>query len=123
MALTGFLVNTGSSWTCADGPANAILALGARFPYVAGSQPVLCSIDSSVFTAPNMFTNTITCHNLTGNQFWTLSHDLTLMVCDPAVSDASNAAMFSDGMQMGWGVVGAMMAALSVIFIRHSFFR
>lgn len=59
MALTGFLVNRGSDWICADGAAAAILAIGARFPYVAGSQPLLCSLNSSVFTAPNTFINTI----------------------------------------------------------------
>lgn len=87
MALTGFLVNmgTGNASVCADSSANAISALGARFPYVAGNQPVLCSLNSSVFTAPNTFTNTITCHDLLGNAFWTKAHDLTLMQCDPAL--------------------------------------
>jgi len=85
MALTGFLVNMGGGnpSVCADGAANAILALGARFPYVAGSQPLLCNLESSVFTAPNTFTNTIACHDLTGNQTWTIAHPLTLMQCDP----------------------------------------
>ena len=92
MALTGFLVNIGGgNAVCADGAAAAIQALGARFPFVTGSQPVLCNLESSVFTAPNNFINTITCHNLTGNQAWTLAHDLTLMACDPAfpIGDAS----------------------------------
>lgn len=119
MPLTGYLVNQGSSWQCADGSANAILALGARFPYVAGSQPVLCNLESSVFTAPNTFTNTVTCHDLTGGQSWTLSHPLTLMQCDPDVSTTP----FFDGMAMGWGVVSAMAAALAIIFIKKAFFR
>lgn len=85
MALTGFLVNmgAGNATVCADSAANAILALGARFPYVAGSQPLLCSLDSSVFSAPNIFSNSVTCHDLTGNGQWTYTHALTLMSCDP----------------------------------------
>jgi len=86
VALTGFLVNSGSSASCVDGSANAILALGALFPYVAGNQPVLCNIESSVFSAPNTFTNTISCHDLLGNQIWTQGHDLRLMMCDPTVA-------------------------------------
>lgn len=85
MALTGFLVNMGdgNSSVCADGSANAILAIGARFPYVAGSQPFLCSLVTSVFTAPNTFTNSITCHDLSSAQVYSYSHPLTLMQCDP----------------------------------------
>lgn len=119
MALTGFLVNRGSDWICADGSANAILAIGARFPYVAGSQPVLCNLDGSFFTAPDTFTNTVTCHSLVGSQQYTFSHPLKLMQCDPAVSTT----FFMDGMELGWGVVAAMAAALSIIFIKKSFFR
>lgn len=122
MALTGFLVNRVSDWTCADGAAAAIQAIGSRFPYVAGAAPTLCNIDSSVFTAPNIFTNTITCHDLTGGQQWTIAHDLKLMQCDPVAIDQST-VMFNDGLQMGWGVVAAMAAALSIIFIKKAFFR
>lgn len=85
MALTGFLVNTGTTSICADGSANAIQALGARFPYVAGNQPVLCNIESSVFTAPDLFVNTVKCHDLTGTQWYQYSHDLRLMMCDPTL--------------------------------------
>lgn len=87
MALTGFLVNIGggNASVCADGAANTIQAIGARFPYVGGSQPVLCNIESSVFTAPDIFTNTIKCHDLTGNQWYQYAHDLRLMACDPAL--------------------------------------
>lgn len=97
MALTGFLVNmgSGSSPVCADGSANAILALGARFPYVAGSQPVLCNLESSVFTAPNMFTNTVSCHDLTGGQSWAFAHPLTLMQCDPITWGVSMDTIFN----------------------------
>lgn len=119
MALTGFLVNRVSDWICADGSAAAIQALGARFPYVAGSQPVLCSLQASIFTAPNTFTNTILCHDLTGNNSYLLSHPLTLMQCDPTISTTP----FFDGMTMGWGVVSAMAAAAAIIFIKKAFFR
>lgn len=122
MALTGFLVNRGSDWTCADGSANAILAIGARFPYVAGSQPLLCSLNSSVFTAPNTFTNTVFCYNLTSAVEYTFSHPLKLMQCDPGLTDTAS-VFFQDGLQMGWGVIAAMAAALAVIFIKKSFFR
>lgn len=123
MALTGFLVNYGGgAWTCADGSDAAILALGSRFPYVAGAQPVLCNIESSVFTAPNTFTNTISCHDLTSNQQYQFAHPLKLMQCDPVAIDKAT-VMFNDGLQMGWGVVAAMAAALSIIFIKKAFFR
>lgn len=36
--------------------------------------------------------------------------------CDPTEA-------YFDGMAIGWGVVGAMVAALSVIFIKRTFFR
>lgn len=87
MALTGFLVNIGggSGAICSDSAAHAIDAIGARFPYVAGSNPVLCNLESSVFTAPNTFTNTIMCHDLTGGMSWTLAHSLHLSLCDPAL--------------------------------------
>ena len=39
-----------------------------------------------------------------------------LPACDPAQS-------FLDGMEIGWGVVAAMAAAVAIIFIRKSFFR
>lgn len=122
MALTGFLVNRGSEWTCAVDSAAAIQALGSRFPHVAGSQPVLCNIESSVFSAPDIFTNTVTCHSLTSNQKYTYSHPLKLMLCDPGLSDTAT-VFFMDGLEMGWGVVAAMVAALAVIFIKKSFFR
>lgn len=119
MPLTGFLVNRGSDWICADGSANAILALGARFPYVAGSQPVLCNLESAIFTAPDIFTNTVLCHSLTSNQDYLYSHPLRLMMCDPAADTTA----FMDGMQIGWGVVGAMIAALAVIFLKKAYFQ
>lgn len=118
MALTGFLVNIGGgSAVCADGFENAIQALGSRFPYVGGSQPVLCHLESSTHTPPDIFTNTITCHTLTGNQMYTYAHDLRLMACDPTAQSAQSVVMFADGLEMGWGVVGAMFAALAVIFV------
>lgn len=93
MALTGFLVNMGGGnpSVCADGAANAILALGARFPYVAGSQPLLCNLESSVHTPPNTFTNTVACHDLTNKAVFIDAHDLHLMQCDPTtwLSDLS----------------------------------
>lgn len=87
MALTGFLVNTGNESLCLDGADAAIQALGSRFPYTAGSQPLLCNLNSSVFTAPNTFTNSVTCHDLTGNQVYTYAHPLQLMMCDPTVGN------------------------------------
>lgn len=97
MALTGFLVNMGGGnvTVCADGSANAILALGARFPYVAGSQPALCNLEASVFTAPNTFTNTIMCHDLTSGQSWTLSHPLRLLQCDPTTWGVNLSTIFN----------------------------
>lgn len=97
MALTGFLVNMGAGNTtvCADGAANAILALGARFPYVAGSQPLMCNLEASVFVPPASFNNTITCHDLTGNAFFTKTHLLSLMQCDPMTWGVNLTQIFS----------------------------
>ncbi len=120
MALTGYLVNQGHSTVCAPDAAAAMVALGGRFPYVAGSQPVLCNLNSSAHTPPDIFTNNITCHDLTGAQMYTYSHPLILVRCDPADTLGTNAAMFADGMSMGWGVVAAMAAALAVIFLKNA---
>lgn len=95
MALTGFLVNMGHSTTCAKDAADALIALGARFPYVAGSQPSLCNLDSSSFTAPNIFTNSVTCHDLTANASWTYSHPLKLAQCDPLLWNVDLASVFN----------------------------
>lgn len=93
MALTGFLVNIGGgNAVCADGAAAAIQAIGARFPYVAGSQPLLCSLENSVFTVPNTFTNTILCHDLSGNTDYLKTHAMALMQCDPAFPIGGGAA-------------------------------
>ena len=120
MALTGYLVNQGHSTVCAPDAAAAIVALGGRFPYVAGSQPSLCNLDTVVFSAPNIFNNSVTCHDLTGNASWNYTHPLKLVMCDPADTLGTNAAMFADGMAMGWGVVAAMAAALAVIFLKNA---
>lgn len=96
MALTGFLVNLGGGVTvCADGAVNTIEAFGARFPYVAGSQPVLCNLEGSVFTAPNTFTNTVQCHDLTGGQAWIFAHPLKLTQCDPMVWGVNMETIFN----------------------------
>lgn len=44
-------------------------------------------------------------------------------VTPPLFPECDNAQFFTDGMQMGWGVVGAMVAAFSVIFLKKAFFR
>lgn len=41
----------------------------------------------------------------------------------PVFPDCDATASFFDGMQIGWGVVAAMAAAFSVIFIKKAFFR
>lgn len=115
MALTGFLVNQGHTTVCAPDAVAAIVALGGRFPYVAGSAPTLCNLDSSTFTAPDVFNNSVTCHDLTSNQSWTYTHLLRLARCDPDTTGA--ALMFNDGLSMGWGVVAAMFAALAIVHL------
>lgn len=123
MALTGFLVNQGHTTICAADSASAMVAIGGRFPYVAGNQPVLCSLDSSTFTVPATFNNAITCHSLVATSQYTFTHPMVLARCDPADTLGTNTAFYADGMQMGWGVVSAMAAALAIIFIKKSFFR
>lgn len=92
MALTGFLVNLGGgNVVCADGVAATFQAIGARFPYVAGSQPLLCSLESTAFTAPNTFTNTILCHDLSGNTDYLKAHAMALVQCDPAIGIGGSA--------------------------------
>ena len=123
MAQTGFLVNQVHTTICAPDAAAAIVALGGRFPYVGGSEAGLCNLNSSVHTPPDVFTNNITCHDLTGNQVYTFSHNLVLARCDPDDTLGTHAAAFADGLEMGWGVVAAMAVALSIIFIKRAFFR
>lgn len=114
MALTGFLVNQGGTSICADGAANAIQALGSRFPYVAGSQPLLCNIESSVYTAPDVFVNAVKCHDLTSNQWYQYSHELRLMVCDPTLPIA--------GVGMGFDYVyAASLWSLAFTFVLSLF--
>ena len=119
MALTGFLVNRGSDWICAVDADSAVQAMGAAFPFAAGSQPVVCSLASSAFTLPNVFNNTIQCSGLTTGLTYSYAHALTLVQCDPALE--TNA--FMDGMQIGWGIVGAMIAALAVMFLKKAYFQ
>lgn len=56
---------------------------------------------------------------------WTLQYHSPMPVISfPAcVPGAMNEQMFNDGLQMGWGVVTAMFAALAVIFISKAIFR
>lgn len=119
MPLTGFLVNRGSDWICAVDADAAAQAMGAVFPLVAGSPPLVCHLESSVFSVPNNFANTVQCSNLTASQTFTNTHAIKLMMCDPAVDTTA----FMDGMQIGWGVVGAMIAALAVIFLKKAYFQ
>lgn len=46
-----------------------------------------------------------------------------VVVNPPPFPDCDATAPYFDGMQIGWGVVSAMAAALSVIFIKKAFFR
>ncbi|MBI1887204.1 MAG: hypothetical protein HYS19_02360 [Nitrosomonadales bacterium] len=115
MALTGFLINQGHSTICAADSAAAIVALGGRFPVVAGSQPVICSLQGVSFVEPNVFNSTINCHDLIASTAWTATHAAYLARCDPDTTGA--ALMFNDGLSMGWGVVAAMFAALAVAYL------
>lgn len=121
MALTGFLINmgAGSPPVCASTAANAIQALGARFPYVAGSQPMVCNLENSVFTAPDIFTNTINCHDLTGNQSWLYAHPLRLMLCDPALPIAGIGTPF-DPVMAGAYWMWAMTMVVGIWFAAHN---
>lgn len=49
--------------------------------------------------------------------------NFTVPVVAPTFPDCDLTAPYFDGMAMGWGVVGAMAAALSVIFIKKSLFQ
>ena len=123
MAYTGFLINLGHSSVCAPDSVAAVDALGAAFPVVSGSPPYLSLLYSSSFTAPNVFSLNIIVHDLTGVNQWQLSHNVYLARCDPATYQVgNNAGYFADGVQMGWGVVAAMAAALGVIFLKNALF-
>lgn len=121
MALTGFLVNMGGGnpSVCASSSANAIQALGARFPYVAGNQPLLCNLESSVFTAPNTFTNTILCHDLTSNASFLLAHPLHLMMCDPALPIAGVGTPFDPVIAASYWM-WAMTMVVGIWFAAHN---
>lgn len=49
--------------------------------------------------------------------------NFTVPVTAPTFPNCDPTEPYFDGMAIGWGVVGAMAAALSVIFIKKSFFR
>lgn len=51
------------------------------------------------------------------------SADYLAFLQNAASSPYSTTEMFNDGMSMGWGVAGAMIAGLSVIFVARSFFK
>lgn len=57
------------------------------------------------------------------DKFGNISIVYTKPVVAPAFPGCDYSEPFFDGMAMGWGVVGAMAAALSVIFVRKAFFR
>jgi hypothetical protein len=44
-----------------------------------------------------------------------------LMTCD--YTGPTHVQAYFDGMAIGWGVVAAMVSALSILFIKKSFFR
>lgn len=116
MAITGFLVHG----ICADGSALALDALGSAFPQFLGSTPpVMCNLSAQSFIAPSTFSQTISCHDLTGAAQYIFVHPISLIQCDPTISTTP----FFDGMTMGWGVVSAMAAAAAIIFIKKAFFR
>lgn len=81
MALTGFLVNN----VCHATSAQALVAIQAPYPVVAGSAPFLVSISGATFTAPSTFNLTLKVHSLVGAQEYLLNHLISLPFCDPAI--------------------------------------
>ncbi|MDD2943638.1 MAG: hypothetical protein PHC51_11820 [bacterium] len=119
MALTGFLVNQGHSTICAPDSAAAIVAIGGMPQIVGGGEPYLCDYMSVNFVAPNIFYTLIGCRSLVTTKEYSSVHPQHLARCDPAVSTDA----YMDGMTIGWGVVSAMAAAASIIFLKKAFFR
>lgn len=57
------------------------------------------------------------------DKFGNISIVYTKPVAAPVFPSCDYSEPFFDGLAIGWGVVGAMAAAVSVIFIRNAFFR
>jgi hypothetical protein len=117
MALTGYWI----SGVCRGTQAEALDAVAAQYPH--SENGVMFSAASFQFTGPNNIGAWVQGQNMSTGLVSGQWIDTPVTSCDPAVSQAVNVQMFNDGMQMGWGVVAAMAAALSVIFIKQSFFR
>lgn len=82
MAFTGYMVNG----ICAESSDAALLALGVGFPkYLGSTPPVMCNLSAQSFTAPNTFSQTITCHELNSSRQDIFVHPISLPACDPAL--------------------------------------
>jgi|SRR3990172_8656721 len=92
MAATGFLVHG----ICAKDSTTALYALGQAFPQFLGSTPpVMCNLAGQSFTAPNTFSQTVSCHDLTGAPQYLFVHPISLPMCDPLLAGVTLSDIFS----------------------------
>lgn len=118
MALTGYW----SNGICTASQAEAVAALNSQFPVITDA---FFHTGSAVASGTNAALLTTWTFNLgvSGGTWITHAMIFNFSACDPDLQSSKSVAMFNDGLQMGWGVVAAMAAALSIIFIKKSFFR
>lgn len=118
MALTGYW----SNGICTASQAEAVAALNSQFPVVTDA---FIHVGNAVASGVDGAQLTTWTFNLGASGGAWFAHSLIFyfVPCDPDLQSSKSVAMFSDGLQMGWGVVAAMAAALSIIFIKKSFFR
>lgn len=113
MALTGFAVNG----ICAADSAAAMQSIAQTYPQIIGNN--LYSLDNISGSSAPSFSFTLSEAPLPSGVVSSNSFTIQLVPCDPVISTTP----FFDGMTMGWGVVAAMAAASSIIFLKYSFFR
>lgn len=113
MALIGFWMNG----VCYATQAEAVTAFVSLSPSVNGQYLTTFNAIPSGLSSIGVSLNTMDL-SLPANVFVPHAATIPLRACDSLVSVTS----FNDGMQIGWGIVAAMLAALSIVIIKKSFF-
>lgn len=116
MAVTASLVNN----TCHPSLSSAANAYFSSLPASTSASGTDTIVIENIYYPPLLaWTLKKTTYSAAGVptfNFW-------VVVNPPPFPDCDATAPYFDGMQIGWGVVAAMAAALSVIFIKKAFFR
>ena len=113
MAFTPTLVNN----VCHPSLAAAANAYFGAIPVDVSVSAGVTTVIEYLFYVPSLsWTIKSTSYSLIG----TPSTNFWRFVTAPAFPDCDLTAAYFDGMQMGWGVVAAMAAALAIIFLKNA---